>query len=319
MKSWKIRLTFEGDPAKLAIRGEVLLPELIILGPPTREIVRPSEDVIVEGMPKPDEKAFPLALDVQVRLVLGDRVLVQAEGIDARLGGSVDLVLQSLDRITSRGEIRVVSGRYRAYGADLEIVRGRLSYAGGPINQPTLDILALRTAGEVRAGITAGGLLRAPVIKLYSEPPMPDVDILSYILFGHPFGTGSGLEQAGMMAQVAGALLSRGQSASLQDQIKSRLGLSTLELESPGSRGLMGYKQIPTTPGGQANAAGGVSQTMLTVGKYLTPRLYFSYGRSLFTGGNLFRLRYDIFKKWQIETQTGSASGVDLYYKIEFD
>ncbi|MBE0556975.1 MAG: translocation/assembly module TamB domain-containing protein, partial [Proteobacteria bacterium] len=178
------RLTFEGDPAKLAIRGEVLLPELIILGPPTREIVRPSEDVIVEGMPKPDEKAFPLALDVQVRLVLGDRVLVQAEGIDARLGGSVDLVLQSLDRITSRGEIRVVSGRYRAYGADLEIVRGRLSYAGGPINQPTLDILALRTAGEVRAGITAGGLLRAPVIKLYSEPPMPDVDILSYILFG---------------------------------------------------------------------------------------------------------------------------------------
>ena len=58
---------------------------------------------------------------------------------------------------------------------------------------------------------------------------------------------------------------------------------------------------------------------MLTVGKYLTPQLYFSYGRSLFTGGNLFRLRYDLFKQWQIETQTGSESGVDLYYKIEFD
>jgi translocation and assembly module TamB len=63
----------------------------------------------------------------------------------------------------------------------------------------------------------------------------------------------------------------------------------------------------------------GVTETVLTVGKYLTPQLYISYGKSLFTGSNLFRLRYDIYKNWQIETQTGSdASGVDLYYKIEF-
>ena len=83
----------------------------------------------------------------------------------------------------------------------------------------------------------------------------------------------------------------------------------------------MGYKEIPVTPTGAtpASQVTSTSQTMLTVGKYLTPQLYFSYGRSLFTGGNLFRVRYDIFKKWQIETQTGSESGVDLYYKIEFN
>ena len=315
------RLTFEGTPEKLAIRGEVRLPELLISGPPTRAVIQPSKDVVLEGAPKPAEKTFPLALDVQVRLTIGDKVLVKAEGIDAQLGGSIDLILQSLDRITSKGEIRVVKGRYRAFGADLEIVRGRLFYTGGPINQPTLDILALRTVGDVRAGITAGGLLRAPVIKLYSEPTMPDVDILAYILFGHSLGSSNSLEQAGMMAQVASSLLSRGQSATLQEQIKDRLGLSTLEIQSGEASGRMGYKRIQTTPPGIApvSPAGGVSETMLTVGKYLTPQLYFSYGRSLFTGGNLFRLRYDIFKRWQIETQTGSASGVDLYYKIEFN
>ncbi len=123
------------------------------------------------------------------------------------------------------------------------------------------------------------------------------------------------------MAQVAGSLLSRGQSVALQEQIKNRLGLSTLEIQSGEAPGRMGYKRIPATPPGIApvRPADGVSQTMLTVGKYLTPQLYFSYGRSLFTGGNLFRLRYDIFKQWQIETQTGSESGVDLYYKIEFN
>ena len=226
------RLTFEGTTEKLAIRGEVRLPELLIFGPPTRAVVLPSRDVILEGAPKPTEKISPLALDVQVRLTLGERVLAKVEGIDAQLGGGIDLMFQSLDKITSKGEIRVVKGRYRAYGVDLEIVRGRLFYAGGPINQPTLDILALRTVGDVRAGVTAGGILRAPVIKLYSEPAMPDVDILAYIVFGHPLGNSSNSEQAGMMAQVAGVLLSRGQSVVLQEQIKNRLGLSTLEIQS---------------------------------------------------------------------------------------
>lgn len=317
------RFTFEGTTDKLAIRGEVRLPELLIFGPPTRAVVLPSRDVILEGAPKRAEKASPLALDVRVRLALGERVLAKVEGIDAQLDGAIDLMFQSLDKITSKGEIKVVKGSYKAYGVDLEIVRGRLFYAGGPINQPTLDILALRAVGDVRAGVTVVGVLRAPVIKLYSEPAMPDVDILAYIVFGHPLGNSSNSEQAVMMAQVAGTLLSRGQSVVLQEQIKNRLGLSTLELQSGGAEttGRMGYKEIPSAPTGIAPAkqAAGVSQTMLTVGKYLTPQLYFSYGRSLFTGGNLFHLRYDLFKRWQIETQTGSESGVDLYYKIEFD
>jgi translocation and assembly module TamB len=317
------RLTFEGTAEKLAVRGEMRLPELLISGPPTRAVVLPSRDVILEGAPKRAEKSSLLALDVQVRFILGERVLAKVEGIDAQLDGGIDLMFQSLDKINSKGEIRVVKGRYRAYGVDLEIVRGRLFYAGGPVNQPTLDILALRTIGDVRAGVMAGGILRAPVIKLSSEPAMPDVDILSYIVFGHPLGNSSNSEQAGMMAQVAGVLLSKGQSVVLQEQIKHRLGLSTLELQSGSAEAAarMGYKEIQVAPAAVASVkqAAGVSQTMLTVGKYLTPQLYFSYGRGLFTGGNLFRLRYDLFKRWQVETQTGSESGVDLYYKIDFD
>ena len=133
-----------------------------------------------------------------------------------------------------------------------------------------------------------------------------------------------GQTYAGVQSQIGDDAERLGSTqAVLQEQIKNRLGLSTLELQSDSAdtAGRMGYKEIPSAPAGVAPAkqAAGVSQTMLTVGKYLTPQLYFSYGRSLFTGGNLFRLRYDLFKRWQIETQTGSESGVDLYYKIEFD
>jgi len=57
---------------------------------------------------------------------------------------------------------------------------------------------------------------------------------------------------------------------------------------------------------------------MVTAGKYLTPDLYISYGRSLFTDAGLLRLRYRLSKHWEIETQSGSESGGDLFYKIEF-
>ncbi|MBT1072895.1 translocation/assembly module TamB domain-containing protein [Pelotalea chapellei] len=315
------QLTFEGTPKTLKVRGEVRLPEFRITGSPTKAPIAPSSDVILEGRSKPVAPESPLELDVQVRLVLGDRVLVKLEGIDAQLGGSMDIAMHSLDNITSRGEIKVVKGRYQTYGVNLNIERGRLFYAGGSISRPTLDFLALRTVGDVKAGVTVGGTLLAPVIKLYSDPAMPDVDILAYVVLGHPLGSSSG-EQAGLMTKAAGVLLSSGQSAVLQDQIKSRLGLSTLEIQTAGKEksGLMGYKPIEVAPPGTAptTQTAGISQTMVTVGKYLTPKLYISYGRSIFAGSNLFLLRYDIYKNWQIETQTGTESGADLYYKIEF-
>jgi translocation and assembly module TamB len=204
---------------------------------------------------------------------------------------------------------------------NLEIVRGRLFFAGGSIDRPTLDFLALRTIGDVRAGVTVAGTLQRPITRLYSEPTMPDVDILGYIVLGHPLDSGGA--QASLVAQAAGALLSTGQANVLQDQIKNQLGLSTLEIQGGvgGTTGAMGYKALQVTPPGEVPATQlpGVTETVLTVGKYLTPKLYISYGKSLFTGSNLFRLRYDIFKQWQIETQNGGGeSGADLYYKLEF-
>jgi translocation and assembly module TamB len=315
------KLRFEGTPQKLVVRGDLQLPELRIVGAASRAAVLPSSDVIREGAVVPLEKNSPLVMDVKVRVLLGEKVFVKVSGIDAQLGGAVDLSFSSLDRITSAGEIKVLKGHYRTYGVNLEIVRGRLFFAGGTINHPSLDVLALRTIGNVRAGVTVSGTLQRPVTKLYSEPAMPDVDILAYIVLGHPLGSSG--EQANLLTQAAGALLTSGQAAALQDKIKNQLGLSTLEIQGGvgAGNGSMGYKPLQVTAPGAipVDQQAGITETVLTVGKYLTPQLYISYGKSLFTGSNLFRLRYDIFKNWQIETQTGSGeSGADIYYKMEF-
>ncbi|MDO8414077.1 MAG: translocation/assembly module TamB domain-containing protein, partial [Gallionellaceae bacterium] len=313
-------LTFNGSADKLVVRGEIQLPELHIMGPQANAVVLPSKDVIVEGTAEPDS-ASSRVLDAQIKIVLGDEVTVHAKGMDAKLSGSLDLVMASLDKISSKGEIRIVQGSYQTYGVNLDIVRGHLFYSDGPVDEPTLDILALRTIGDVRAGVTVTGTLKAPITKLYSEPAMPDVDILAYIVLGHPLD--SSREQESLITLAANALLSSGQSAALQDQVKHRLGLGDVEIQVVGSGrdGHMGYKAIPVNPPGivSSKQEEGLPQAMITVGKYVTPKIYISYGRSLFTGGKMFFLRYDISRRWQVETQTGGESGVDMYYKIEFN
>lgn len=313
------KLTFEGTPAKLAVRGTLQVPELLVTAAGTGGAVETSPDVILEGSPPAADTEFPLALDIRVGVTLGDRVIVKAEGIDAQLGGNVDLAILGPDRVTSTGAIRVIKGHYSTYGVKLEIVRGRVFYAGGPINRPTLDFLALRTEGDVKAGVTVSGTPDQPVVKLYSEPAMPDTEILSYIVLGRALsGT---QEETSLLMQAAGALLSAGQSASLQDQFKQRLGIDVLDVSGAKGTSYGGYRKIAVAPGGTAPAAStaGVGETMVTVGKYLTPDLYLSYGRSLFSERNQVVLRYRLTKRLEVETQAGSELGADITYRIDFD
>ena len=94
----------------------------------------------------------------------------------------------SKQELAANGEIRVAKGKYSSYGVSLDITRGNLYFTGGPLEQPTLDILALRTSGEVKAGVKVTGTPQEPIVQLYSEPGMADTDILSYIVLGHPIG-----------------------------------------------------------------------------------------------------------------------------------
>lgn len=286
------QLTFSGHPGTLQVRGGIAVPALVLSGYDRRQVLGESPDVRVAGRDAAPP-AFPFALDARLKVTLGERVLIRQAGIDARLAGALELAVKGPGTITATGQIRSVEGSYSTYGTRLDIRRGRLLYSGGPLDQPTLDILALRTVGDVEAGVAVAGTLQKPAVRLYSDPAMPDTDILAYIALGQPLGAGT--EQVNALNAAAGALLSRGQSVILKDQLKRQLGLDVIGIEG-------------SDP---------VSGPMLTVGKYLSPRLYLSIGQSLFTNVSEARLRYTLGRRWELESKFSSqASGVDLYYRV---
>jgi translocation and assembly module TamB len=59
------------------------------------------------------------------------------------------------------------------------------------------------------------------------------------------------------------------------------------------------------------------NETSLVLGKYLSPRLYVSYGISLAESINTLKMRYTLNDHWTIRSEVGEARGADLVYTIE--
>jgi translocation and assembly module TamB len=253
-------------------------------------------------------------------MVLGEKVRIQLEGLDGRIEGRVQLTGQSPEKVYGKGQLKIVQGRFSSYGVKLDITRGNIVFPGGPVERASIDVTALRTlnAGrldEVKAGVTVTGTPRDPLVKLYSEPSMGDSDILSYIVFGRPLATGETGNQTATLLKSAGSLLGGKRSAGLQDEIRERLGLDTLDVQEESKSAF-----VSTRSGTASNAGGGtMDRSLVTVGKYLSPRLYVAYGRSVFTDEYLVTARYNLARRLEIESRTGINSSVDLYYKIEFN
>ncbi len=290
-------LRMVGNAEGLTLGGVLKIPELQILNwhPPGR-IVK-SEDVIyIDQLPKPaPPKSLEFKLDLDVEL--GERVVVKDRGLDVRLGGDFHLSKDIHAGVLARGQIDIPAGHYSTYGVKLPITTGQLYFSGGPADNPALDIIAQKKVGEVSAGVAVGGTVRQPVIRLISDPALDDTDILSYIVLGRPTLGGSG--DFSVLSLAASALLSAGDSASFQQKLKNRSGIDVIDVNTGGEAGL--------------------ETAVVTVGKYLTPELYLSYGRALSTSVSQLQLRYSPSPRVDIESQLGEVSGADLYYRIEFN
>ncbi len=289
-------LSIDIRPPDITLRGRLEVPEARLAPRADEGALRPADDVVVvRGGEPPPESGW--RLKAHLVLALGEQVRVQGYGFSGRVTGRLQLDDPGTGVTTARGELSILDGKYKAYGASLDIETGRLVYAGGPADNPGLDLRAVRRTGEVLAGVRVRGTLREPALTLFSEPPMEQADALSYLLLGHPLRQASAAEGQ-MMFQATQALGLAG-----GDLLAKRIGE------------LFGIEEVRVEPGARAEA--GTETTALVLGKHLSPRLYVNYSVGLFEPTNVFRIRYELGRRWTLQTESGATSGADLIFTIE--
>lgn len=272
------------------IKGKVHIPYAKLQPKDITQAATVSSDAVIIGGEQTEEKWL---ITTSVRLTLGERVHFYGFGFEGRLGGSLLLEDEPGQLTRATGEINIPEGNYRAYGQRLEVVHGRAIYTGSPLTNPGLDLRAVRKVNDITAGLNVSGSLSQPKLDIFSSPAMGQTDALAYLILGHPLESADN-EDGNMMAKAALALGLTGSDV-IARSLGDRFGLDEMRVES-------------SDQGDQA---------ALVVGRYLSPRLYASYGVGLIESINTLTLRYTVSKRWLIQVESGGYQGADVLYTIE--
>ena len=289
-------LSMKLDGARVDLGGSVTVPyahvdvgnKMLALAVP------PSPDVIVPRA-KADSTVIPFELHTDVRLTLGDDVKFKGYGIEAKPTGSVRVTQEPNKPALGQGELALTSGTYSGYGRDLKIERGRLVYAGGPVDDPEVDIRASREVkdADVTVGFEVKGTIKQSEMEVFADPEMSQSDAISYLLFNRPVAETKSSESA-VARETATAIGLQAGSAYTQ-KMASKVGLSEASLESEGT----------------------LQQASLMLGTYLTPSLYARYGIGLFDSANTFQLSYLVNKHWTVKAESSEQNRAGILYTIE--
>ena len=298
---------------RIDLNGVLKIPEARYTARDVSATQAPSADVVLVGKeekPRTDDKS---KIYTTVRFSFGDKVSFNGFGLKGLVRGEVVAVDEPKKLTTGYGELQIVDATFNAYKVDLRVTRGRLVFAGGPINNPGIDARAIRAdtgsiqrnglpdAVEVRepgtivAGVLVRGTLRNLELTLFSDPPRDQAEVLSLLLFGVPLGETTS-EQGKALFLAASSLRLTGRDETVR-KIGKKFGIEEIRLDAG------------TTP----------DQASLVIGRYLGPRLYINYSVGLLTNTtNVLRVRYRLSNKWLLQSeQSDGESAADLLYTFE--
>lgn len=271
------------------------LPESAVSVSPDEVIVRAALDDDAADAGSATGDFFTRAVSGDVELVLGDAVAIEAAGLSARVTGGLRWTKQRGDSLgRGEGRLSIADGSYVAYGQQLDIERGHLIFAG-PIDNPALDVRAIRPDIDVTAGLQVTGYMTDPRFGLFSRPAMPDSEILSWIVTGHGLSDASSGE-AGIIARAALSLGAE-RSSMVTSQVQDAFGLDELSVSTGAT----------------------ASETSFIAGKRLTPKLSVRSDFNPFDRLWSFFLNYKLTDTWSVEAESGQRQGADLIYGVERD
>lgn len=264
---------------------------------PEETAPRLGDDVVVRNLPPgvslraPESSGPSRPLRLAVDIDLGRDFRVSGRGVDTELRGNVRVTGESLAQPRLTGTVQTEGGHYMAYGQRLDIERGVLRFTG-PADNPALDVLAVRPNLAQKVGVQVTGRAQAPVVRLYSSPPLSEAETLSWLVLGRASAAGGA--EAALLQRAALALVAGRGGAS--GGLAQRFGLDELSVRREGEQG-----------------------PAITLGKRFADNLYAAYERTLSGAVGTLYLFYDLSRRLTLRAEAGDRTGLDLIYTLSFD
>ncbi|MGH8319367.1 MAG: translocation/assembly module TamB domain-containing protein [Steroidobacteraceae bacterium] len=283
-------------------RASVSIPNGFPPSVATLDVVRPGQ------APRPTAASSRLVIALGITLNAPDAIFVQGRGLDAQLGGQLQVAGTS-DSPRVSGGFRMVRGTFSLAGTNLDFTSGRVSFNGEGLKggiDPTLDFIAQSSVtynGPTTVTLQVTGFADAPKISLSSSPPLPQDDLLGLLLFGKPASQLTALQAAEIGAALAslsgigpGGGGGGGSKWNPLTWMKKAFGLNSLSVGS-----------AQPSNGASSSSGNTASGASLTAGKYVSKRVYVAATQST-NGYSQVQVDVDLSKYLKLQTRLGNGT-----------
>ncbi|MFT7512612.1 MAG: autotransporter translocation and assembly factor TamB [Candidatus Omnitrophota bacterium] len=292
----------QGSFKAIALKGKLSLAPVDVhvprFLPPSNKgftLIDPQRPVKKAVSPDVADRPSPLTMDIQVDVP--GRLQIEGRGLQSEWAGTFRM-LGDHNQPRISGELRPRRGRFDFFGQPFRLKESSVRFAGGYPPQPTLDLVLERQKGDLLVYLKISGTAREPVIRLVSEPPLPQDELLPRLLFGKEAGELSPL-QALKIARAGNALKGGTSAFDVMGRVRSWLDVDELELDQAGSEDAL---------------------AKVRVGKALNDQVYLEGESELGGGENRLRLEVEMTPRLSLESDLSSElkRGIGLKWKRKF-
>jgi translocation and assembly module TamB len=278
------------DPLDVRIPGR-LSPEIADL-----EILEIRKGEEETPTPQARESASAPFVEVRVTIIIPARANLTGRGLDSEWQGRVE-IQGPAGNPSVKGDLSVVRGHFNFLGKRLNLTRGVVSFLGDTPPVPLINVTAEGSTREMTAFLQLSGKVDAPELSLTSQPPLPDDEILSRLLFGRSVTQITPL-QAVQLANALDVMAGR-RGFDLVDHTRRMLGLDFLEIRDLGVE---------------------LDEAALRAGKYLAENVYLELEQGLGPESGRASLQWEITPNITIQTEVGinAEAGAGIRWKWDY-
>lgn len=294
-------LIFKGNSEEGSLSGQLQVAKASITIPERSYSTINTVEVTYVNLPKDasppqslnlNQPSWPLVLDIQ--LSVPRSLTIKGKDLMSTWKGDIAVQGQAKSPLLY-GELKIIEGEYLFNGNPFALNQGTISFSGDLDKKTTLYVIANKDLDRVKIDVIAKGPIRNPAISFRSNPPLPQREILSWILFNRGTSEISSFQGAQLSESITN-LSTNQQGPDILSKIRSTLGIDRFE--------------ICRNPKNDSN------EVNVQVGKYISDNILISVIKS---DVNRLALEATLTDKIKLQAQVGDDAEAQLLLRWKRD
>ena len=248
-----------------------------------------------EAYEPPPRTEYPVQLDME--LIFPARVFVRGRGLDSEWAGNLTVTGEAA-RPSIRGSLNIVRGRLELLDRRFNLSRESIINLDGTFPpEPFVDIKADYRHRDVAINVRVYGPAVKPEIELSSEPPMPQDEILAWVLFGRDLSSITPF-QAITLVNAARALATGQTGPDMMGRVRDFIGVDDIDITRDPEEG----------------------HTQFGLGKYVHEKVYLEVKKGTTPGTDSVSVEVELTPRISLESsvESDSESGIGLFWKYDY-